>query len=195
VSYALLSWIIVMTPLTAPSAAAVLASAPVASVPYVRPATSADDAFIEDLQATAFGPGRFARTAFRIRERFPIDRSLSLIAEVEGTPCGSVWMTPISIGGINGYMLGPLATHPNFRKLGAGKLLAREVTKRALARGEGQFVMLVGDRDYYCPLGWEPTTLGNIQFPGPVDPTRVLLFAEDKTLAQTISGPIAAWQG
>jgi predicted N-acetyltransferase YhbS len=184
-----------MTPLTAPSAAAVLASAPVAGAPYVRAATSEDDAFIEDLQATAFGPGRFARTAFRIRERFPIDRSLSLIAEVEGTPCGSVWMTPISIGGKNGYMLGPLATHPNFRKLGAGKLLAREVTKRALARGEGQFVMLVGDRDYYCPLGWEPTTLGNIQFPGPVDPTRVLLFAEDKTLAQTISGPIAAWQG
>ena len=183
-----------MTPLTAPSAAAVLASASVASVPYVRPATSDDDAFIEDLQATAFGPGRFARTAFRIRERFPIDKSLSLIAEVEGTPCGSVWMTPISIGGLNGYMLGPLATHPNFRKLGAGKLLAREVTKRALARGEGQFVMLVGDRDYYCPLGWEPTTLGNIQFPGPVDPTRVLLFAEDKTLAQTISGPIAAWK-
>ena len=68
--------------------------------------------------------------------------------------------------------------HPNFRKLGAGKLLAREVTKRALARGDGQFVMLVGDRDYYCPLGWEPTTLGNIEFPGPVDPTRVLLFAD-----------------
>ncbi len=53
------------------------------------------------------------------------------------TPCGSVWMTPISVGGLNGYLLGPLATHPNFRKRGAGKLLAREVTKRALARGEG----------------------------------------------------------
>ena len=113
--------------------------------------------------------------------------SLSLIAEVDGTPCGSVWMTPISIGGINGYMLGPLATHPDFRKLGAGKLLAREVTARTLARGEGSFVMLVGDRDYYCPLGWEPTTLGNIEFPGPVDPERVLLFAADKSLAQTLA--------
>jgi len=160
----------------------------------VRPATRAgDDAFIEELQALAFGPGRFARTAFRIRERFPIDMSLSLIAEVDGTPCGSVWMTPISIGGINGYMLGPLATHPDFRKLGAGKLLAREVATRALARGEGQFVMLVGDRDYYCPLGWAPTTLGNIEFPGPVDPTRVLLFAEDKSLATTLAGPIEAF--
>ena len=173
------------------SAAAALLSS---RTPAVRPATPADDEFMDDLQAVAFGPGRFARTAFRIRERFPIDQSLSLIAEVDGTSCGSVWMTPISIGGINGYMLGPLATHPGFRKLGAGKLLAREVTQRALARGEGKFVMLVGDRDYYCPLGWEPTTLGNIQFPGPVDPSRVLLYAEDKSLAASLSGPIAAFQ-
>ena len=39
-------------------------------VPSVRPATAEDTAFIEELQAIAFGPGRFARTAFRIRERF-----------------------------------------------------------------------------------------------------------------------------
>lgn len=183
-----------MTLSPVPSAATAAASAGPLPAPTVRPATQADDAFIEDLQAIAFGPGRFSKTAYRIRERFPIDTSLSLVAEVDGVACGSVWMTPISIGGINGWMLGPLATHPNFRKLGAGKLLAREVSKRALARGDGQFVMLVGDRDYYCPLGWEPTTLGNIAFPGPVDPTRVLLLAEDKTLAATLSGPIAAWR-
>ena len=183
-----------MTLSSAPSAATAAVTTASVRVPSVRPATPADDAFIEELQAIAFGPGRFARTAFRIRERFPIDKSMSLIAEVDGTACGSVWMTPISIDGINGWMLGPLATHPNFRKLGAGKLLAREVTRRAMARGDGKFVMLVGDRDYYCPLGWEPTALGNIEFPGPVDPTRVLLFAEDKSMAETLSGPICAWQ-
>lgn len=182
-----------MTTVSAPSAAAVSTSPLPAGVPYVRFATGADDAFVEELQAIAFGPGRFARTAFRVRERFPIDKSLTLIAEVDGTPCGSVWMTPISVGGRNGYLLGPLATHPDFRKRGAGKLLAREVSQIALARGEGQFVLLVGDRDYYCPLGWEPTVPGNIEFPGPVDPTRVLVLAEDKSLAATLSGPIAAW--
>ena len=175
-----------------PSAAA--AAAPLSGILTVRPAIDADDAFIDELQAIAFGPGRFARTAFRVRERFPIDRSLSLVAEVDGVPCGSVWMTPISVGGLNGYLLGPLATHPNFRKRGAGKLLARDVTKRALARGEGAFVLLVGDQDYYCPLGWEITTPGAIQFPGPVDVTRVLLFAEDKSLATSLSGAIAAFK-
>jgi predicted N-acetyltransferase YhbS len=166
---------------------------PQAHAPTWRFATPHDDGFVEDLQALAFGPGRFARTAFRVRERFPIDKSLSLIAEVEGTPCGSVWMTPISIAGIDGYMLGPLATHPGFRKRGVGKMLAREVTRLALARGEGSFVLLIGDRDYYCPLGWQPTRLGAVKWPGPVDPARVLLYSEDKSLAARIKGRISAF--
>lgn len=178
-----------MTTLGAAAAAAPLPSGQLS----VRAATPADEAYIDDLQAIAFGPGRFARTAFRVRERFPIDPSLSLVAEIDGTTCGSVWMTPISVGGMKGYLLGPLATHPNFRKRGAGKLLAREVSKRALERGEGHFVLLVGDQDYYCPLGWEITTPGAIQFPGPVDTSRVLLLAEDKSLAKSLSGAIAAF--
>jgi len=169
------------------------AANPLAGQPYARPATPADDAFVEELQALAFGPGRFARTAFRVRERFPIDESLSLIAEVEGAPCGSVWMTPISVSGMRGYLLGPLATHPNFRKRGAGKLLAREAAQRAMARREGQFVLLVGDQDYYGPLGWDITMPGHIQFPGPVDPARVLLLADDKSLARSLKGEIAAF--
>lgn len=169
------------------------AAPPQLGLPTIRFATPADDQFVEDLQALAFGPGRFARTAFRVRERFPIDTTLSLIAEVNGQSCGSVWMTPISVGGIDGYMLGPLATHPDFRKRGAGKLLAKEVTRIALERGEGSFVLLVGDRDYYCPLGWVPTQLGAIEFPGPVDPSRVLVYSNDPTMAVRLTGPIKAF--
>jgi len=167
---------------------------PQPSAPAVlRVATPADAPFVDDLQALAFGPGRFARTAFRVRERFPIDISLSLVAEVDGTPCGSVWMTPISIGGVDGYMLGPLATHPGFRRRGVGKQLAREVTRLALERADARFVVLIGDRDYYCPLGYQPTTIGAIEWPGPVDPSRVLLFSHDKTLAARLSGRIGAF--
>jgi predicted N-acetyltransferase YhbS len=169
------------------------AAPPQLGLPTVRFATSADDRFVDDLQALAFGPGRFARTAYRVRERFPIDKSLSLIAEVNGQPCGSVWMTPISVGGIDGYMLGPLATHPDFRKRGAGKLLAKEVSRIALERGEGSFVLLVGDRDYYCPLGWVPTVPGSVIWPGPVDHARVLVYSQDPTMAVRLAGPIKAF--
>jgi predicted N-acetyltransferase YhbS len=172
---------------------AVEAAPPQLGLPTVRVATPDDDKFVDDLHAIAFGPGRFARTAYRVRELFPIDKSLSLIAEVDGQPCGAVWMTPISVGGIDGYMLGPLATHPDFRKRGAGKLLAKEVTRMALERQEGSFVLLVGDRDYYCPLGWVPTQLGAITWPGPVDPSRVLVYSPDPTMAVRLAGPIKAF--
>jgi predicted N-acetyltransferase YhbS len=169
------------------------AAPPQLGMPTVRFATPADDQYVEDLQAIAFGPGRFSRTAFRVRERFPIDASLSMIGEINGERGGSVWMTPISVGGVDGYMLGPLATHPDFRKKGLGKMLAKEVTRVALERGQGSFVLLVGDQDYYCPLGWQPTTPGNISFPGPVDPNRVLVYSFDPTMATTLKGPIAAF--
>ena len=162
--------------------------------PTFRFATPADDGFVEELQALAFGPGRFARTAFRVRERFPIDKSLSLIAEIGGLPVSSVWMTPISVGGRNGYLLGPLATDPKFRGQGAGKLLVKEACRLALERGEGSFVLLVGDEPYYGPLGFARTIEGAIQFPGPVDPARVLVHAPDAALAATLAGPIAAFR-
>jgi predicted N-acetyltransferase YhbS len=176
-------------PLQSASAAAALQLA----LPTIRLATPEDDQFVEDLQALAFGPGRFARTAFRVRERFSIDKSLSLIAEVDGVPVASVWMTPISVGGIDGYLLGPLATDPNYRGRGAGKLLVKQVSQMALARPGVDFVMLVGDEPYYGPLGFARTTHGAIQFPGPVDPARVLLHSADLDLALRLSGPIAAF--
>jgi predicted N-acetyltransferase YhbS len=172
---------------------AVEAAPPQLGLPNVRFATPADDAYVEELQAIAFGPGRFSRTAFRVRERFPIDPSLSMIGEINGERGGSVWMTPLSVGGVDGYMLGPLATHPDFRKRGLGKLLALEVTRVALERGEGSFVILIGDQDYYCPLGWQPTTPGSIVWPGPVDHARVLVYSFDKTLAVRLAGRIAAF--
>ncbi len=177
-----------------PSLQATPLEPPQRALPVIRFATPEDDQFVEQLQALAFGPGRFARTAFRVRERFPIDKSLSLVAEIGGLPVSSVWMTPISVGGINGYLLGPLATDPNYRGQGAGKLLVREVCRLALARGEGRFVLLVGDEPYYGPLGFAHTTEGAIQFPGPVDPARVLLHAPDPTLASRLAGPIAAFK-
>jgi len=166
---------------------------PQRGLPVSRFATPNDDQFVEELQALAFGPGRFARTAFRVRERFPIDKSLSLIAEIGGVPVSSVWMTPISVGGIDGYLLGPLATDPKYRGQGAAKLLVRQACELALAREGVSFVLLVGDEPYYGPLGFAKTTHGAIQFPGPVDPARVLLHAPDPALALTLKGPIAAF--
>lgn len=157
----------------------------------IRTATPDDGGWIDNLQAQAFGPGRFARAAFRVREQLSIDESLSLVAELDGRPIASVWMTPISVGGVNGYLLGPLTTDPAFQKRGAGRALVRAVTARALERDGVEYVLLVGDRAYYGPLGFVPTRTGAIVFPGPVDPDRILVHAPNPDYAQSLQGEIA----
>ncbi len=114
----------------APSARPELPSVPPQPAPAkLHIATPEDESLSKICRPWHSAPGALPVPPSGVRERFPIDKSLSLIAEVDGTPAGCVWMTPISVGGIDGYMLGPLATHPNFRKRGIGKLLAREVTR------------------------------------------------------------------
>ncbi len=150
-----------------------------------------DDPWVEDLHGVAFGPGRFARTAFRVRERFPHDPALSLIAEYEGRPIGSVRMTPVSVGEIQGYLLGPLATDPDYRNKGAGRALVQKVTEMSL-EGGAEFILLVGDAPYYQPLGYEPAASGAIVFPGPVDPARILVRCRNRELLGRLAGKISA---
>ncbi|WP_196257954.1 GNAT family N-acetyltransferase [Pelagibacterium limicola] len=156
----------------------------------IRLETPADDDWIENLHEVSFGPGRFARAAFRVRERFPIDPSLCFIAELDGVRAASVRLTPISVGGIDGYLLGPLMTDPAFRKQGAGRALVRHACDLALGREGAGFVLLVGDLAYYGPLGFIPTVPHAIRFPAPVDPARVLVHSLDENMATTLAGDI-----
>lgn len=171
---------------------------PAATVPTpaaldIRLEAPEDDAWIEALHEVSFGPGRFARAAFRVRERIAVDPEFSYIAEIRGERAASVRMTPVSVGGINGYLLGPLMTDPGFRKLGAGRALVRHVCDLALARPGIAFVLLVGDYAYYGPLGFVPTVPSAIRFPGPVDPSRVLVHSFDQDMAEKLSGDVLPW--
>lgn len=156
----------------------------------IRLETPADNDWIENLHEVSFGPGRFARAAFRVRERFATDPDLCFIAELNGVRAASVRLTPIGIGGENGYLLGPLMTDPTFRKQGAGRALVRHACDLALAREGVSFVLLVGDFAYYGPLGFVPSVPNAIRFPGPVDPARVLVHSLDEDMAARLAGDI-----
>jgi len=157
----------------------------------LRTANSDDENWINALQALAFGPGRFARAAFRVRELIPVDPDFTLIAEMDGRPVSSVMMTPIRLEGRSGYLLGPLATDPAFRGRGAAKALVKKVCAMALERDPQTYVLLVGDPPYYGPLGFAPVTPGAIVFPRPVDPNRVLVYSSDATIAGSLRGEVA----
>src|SRR5580704_3660023 len=88
-----------------------------------------DDALaIERLHERTFGPGRYAKSAYRIREGRAHLLELSFTARIGTLLVGSVRLTPIYVGDAPGLLLGPLTVEPPFRSRRVGTRLI----KRAL---------------------------------------------------------------
>jgi len=161
----------------------------------IVPETGAHDPAIEDLHAEAFGPGRYARAAFRVREQGPHDRALSFVAENHGELLGSVRMTWIETAGTGakGLLLGPLAVRDGLKGKGIGKALLRRAVDTAREAGAA-YILLVGDKPYYWPFGFETLPHGRVQMPGPVDPARFLVCALQPEVMETLGGMVR-WRG
>lgn len=144
----------------------------------IRPEDSSDTDAIDILQAEAFGPGRFARTAFRIRENVAHRTDLAFVAMAGQVLAGSIRLTPILIGSSEALLLGPLTVSPDFKSRGIGKALMRTAMDGAKAAGD-KAVLLVGDAPYYSPFGFQQVPPGRITLPGPVDPARLLVALLD----------------
>ncbi|MCF6343523.1 MAG: N-acetyltransferase [Devosiaceae bacterium] len=158
----------------------------------IRPYQKTDFDFVEKLQAKAFGPGRFARAAYRVREKFLSDDELGLIAMIGNKRVGSVSMTPISIAKINGYLLGPLVTDNQYRSIGIGGKLVLQATSNALKKA-GEFTLLVGDLPYYGTMGFEAVEPYSIIFPSFVDQNRILISCKPDINLDNIVGELEAY--
>ena len=155
----------------------------------ILPETLADATAIERLLERTFGPGRYAKTAYRIREGRGHLLALSFTARIGPLLVGSVRLTPICIGDTPALLLGPLTVEPPFRQRGIGGALVARALKDAKAAGHG-LVVLVGDEPLYGKSGFKVVPKGQVKMPGPVDPAR-LLVAELKPGAFTgVSGMI-----
>jgi predicted N-acetyltransferase YhbS len=133
-----------------------------------------DASILSRLSAEAFGPGRFARTAYRVREGVAPVAGLSLAASLDGRIVGGVRFTAVAIGREDkALLLGPLVVDPVHKGNGFGVALVREGLARARAAGF-RLVVLVGDMQYYGRFGFNPVPSGQIRLPGPVDPNRLL---------------------
>lgn len=138
------------------------------------PETPAHDSEIEAINEEAFGPGRFVRAAYKIREGGPHERALSFVAMHDGAVIASVRMTRVAAGEGRALMLGPLAVKPAYKNIGIGRRLVKMVLEAAEKWG-APAVMLVGDEPYYGPLGFARIKKGQVKMPGPVDPARLLV--------------------
>jgi predicted N-acetyltransferase YhbS len=159
----------------------------------IFPENPTHEADIEALHDLSFGPGRFAKTAYRMREGVPPVASLSFVAfaKVDGASrmVGSIRYSPLVIGGHKGLLLGPLAMDPSVRGQGGGLELMRTSLDAARAAGH-QFAILVGDAPYYSKVGFVPVPSGKITLPGPVDKSRLLYCDLVPGAFETVSGVV-----
>src|SRR6266850_7417201 len=89
----------------------------------ILPETGDDAVAIDRLHERTFGPGRMAKTAYRIREGAEHKLDLSFTARIGTLLVGSVRLTPIRIGETKALLLGPLTVEPPFRERGVGQAL------------------------------------------------------------------------
>lgn len=127
---------------------------------------SADAAAVEGLVLAAFGPGRFAKTAERLRERARI--AAGFVAREDGKVVGSVRLWAITVGGEAALFLGPIAVSADSRRAGLGANLVQACVDHAGDTG----ILLVGDLPWFGRFGFGPAP--DVRLSGPVDQRRVL---------------------
>jgi len=148
-----------------------------------------DAATIDRLHERTFGPGRYARSAYRIREGKGHVLSLSFTARIGTLLAGSVRQTPVCIGQTPALLLGPLTVEPPFRGRGIGTALVKRALEEARAKGH-KLVVLVGDEPIYAKSGFRRIPKGLVKMPGPVDPARLLIAELEANAFNNVSGMI-----
>lgn len=124
---------------------------------------------VEALVLAAFGPGRFAKTAERLRERATC--AAGFVAREGGRVIGSVRLWDVRIGETPALFLGPIAVDAQARRAGLGADLVAACVDHARSSGTSG-VLLVGDAPYFGRFGF--VIAAEVWLPGPVDPRRLL---------------------
>ena len=155
----------------------------------IRRERAEDRSRIEALTEAGFGPGRYAKSAYRLREGVGAVAELSFVAVEDGALRGSVRFWPIKVGGDDALLLGPLAVDSSQRGRGIGISLM-QAGIAAAREGGWRAILLVGDEPYYSRVGFVKLPPGRVRFPGPVDLSRLLGLALAPGALEKLSGPI-----
>lgn len=145
---------------------------------------------IEALYDQTFGPGHFAKTAERLRERSVSLPDINRIAIEEGQVVGACRVWPILVGDQSALFYGPVAVAPPHQ----GKRLGLTVTREALEAGKAagwDAAVLIGAPSYFGEIGFRVVAPGTLIMPGPQDQRRIMVrdLAGD---AGALSGPVSA---
>ncbi len=142
---------------------------------------------VDALVAQAFGPGRHAKTAERVREAARLRPDLCFCAWRGGELAGAVRLWSVAVGGRPALFLGPIAVAAHLRGRGIAASLVEAACAAATAAGE-RIVILVGDDARFGPMGFARVPAGRVRLPGPVDGRRLLWRALDASAPEEVEG-------
>ncbi len=155
----------------------------------IRAERPEDAEAIEALDNDGFGPGRYAKSAYRLREGVKPEQNLGFVAVENGVARGTIRFWPIKIGDTSALLLGPLAVQSSRRGHGIGIALMQHGIEQA-RRTDFAAILLIGDEPYYRRAGFTRIAAGRIRFCGPVDPRRILGLALKPDELERLSGDV-----
>ena len=107
----------------------------------IAPEQASDRDVVDALVLAAFGPGRYAKTAERLRERARL--AAGFVATEDGRVVGSVRLWSVAVGETSALFLGPIAVAADSRRGGLGADLVAASVEEARRAGVGG-VLLIG---------------------------------------------------
>ncbi len=147
----------------------------------IIPLANVDAELIEQLLDRAFGEGRQARTAYRIREGVNWLEGLSFAAlDDDEYLAGTIQLWPVALTDPEGrnhplIMVGPVAVLPEKQSEGYGKALMLAALG-AIDGGAALPQVMIGDPEYYGRFfGFSAEPTQNWHCPGPYEQSRLLV--------------------
>ena len=139
----------------------------------IRQEQPEDDYAVDCLIQNAFGPGRYAKSAYRYRDDQSHIAELAYVAENHlGHIVGTIRYWPMK-NAPSDVLLGPIAVDGDLRNMGLGINLMYLSLEKADNMGFKR-VILVGDPNYYKRFGFLQKDAMGVSFLGPVDNNRLL---------------------
>ena len=143
---------------------------------HIRQISNEDNDKIIKLLHKSFGPGRFARSVYRLREKNDRDTEFSYIYELNNQILSSIsYYKTFLNDDFKGLLLGPLAVDPEHRGKGYGVELVKytiALIKKTMAY---DFILVIGDYHYYEKFGFKKIN-NTFSFYGPVNSEKVLIL-------------------
>jgi len=166
--------------------------------PALIPLDAVDPAMVEQLLDRAFGPGRLARTAYKVRGSAEALAALSFaLVDEDELLVATIQAWPVALTDAAGrahpmIMVGPVAVLPERQGEGFGTAL---MLAQAQALGPDAQLpqVLIGDAPYYGRFGFSAEHTGGWTLPGPWEPARLLVRCANPAILPQ-EGSLGPWK-